>query len=92
MEAYYDKSLKLITIGFMIFIIGFIILLLGSLIQFGMTGSNASVSGGVLILIGPIPIGLAFGQYNWLIMLILMIIAIILIIIMFFIIRYSKFQ
>jgi len=90
MEAHYDKFFKLAILGFILIIIGFLVIMFSSITLFMQSSSNASVSGGFIILIGPIPIGLAFGEYNWLIMLILLILAIVVIVIVFILSRYAK--
>jgi len=90
MEMNHNKFTKLVMIGIIIIIIGSFIMFLGPILQSGITSSNASASGGFIVLIGPIPIGFAFGEYSWLIMLILMVLALIVIIMIFILIKYSR--
>jgi len=90
MEVNYNKFAKLTIIGFIIIIIGFFIMFLGPILESGGAPSNISISGGFIVLIGPIPIGFAFGKYAWFIMMMLLVLALIIIIAIFIMIKYSR--
>jgi len=71
---------KLFLIGFLLMFLGIIVLALIST-HTALTEGKTSVSGGVLFILGFIPIGFAFGQHSEYIMLFLMLLALVIIII-----------
>ena len=78
--------LKLFFLGFLLTFIGFIVLIISTVLQ-----ENSSVSGGMIIFVGPIPIILGSGPYTVFTIIIAVILTIIGVI-MFFLLRKQAFR
>jgi uncharacterized membrane protein len=78
--------MKLFFVGFLLTFIGFIVLIISTVVQ-----ENSSVSGGLIIFVGPIPIILGSGPYAVFAILLAVILTIIGFI-MFFVLRKQAFR
>jgi len=76
---HYERSntiAKLLGLGILLIIVGFVLIFVSTaLVAFQQQQGNVNVSGGVLVIFGFIPIGLAFGPHSDIIMIILLILA-----------------
>ena len=82
----WTTPMKLFFVGFLLTFIGFIVLIISTVLQ-----ENSSVSGGLIIFVGPIPIILGSGPYAVFAILLVVILTIIGFI-MFFLLRKQAFR
>jgi uncharacterized membrane protein len=82
----WTTPMKLFFVGFLLTFIGFIVLIISTVLQ-----ENSSVSGGLIIFVGPIPIILGSGSYAVFAILLAVILTIIGFI-MFFVLRKQAFR
>jgi uncharacterized membrane protein len=82
----WTTPMKLFFVGFLLTFIGFIVLIISTVLQ-----ENSSVSGGLIIFVGPIPIILGSGPYAVFAILLAVILTIIGFI-MFFLLRKQAFR
>ena len=83
---FWTTLMKLFLVGFLLTFIGFIVLIISMVLQ-----ENSSVSGGLIIFVGPIPIILGSGPYAVFAILLAVILTIIGFI-MFFLLRKQAFR